>query len=76
MTIPLFHSVGITLAVILDLFLLVRPLVRRNLVHGLGLFDERRRAGLDRTREVVSLFAEWGVRGDDRAQVGSRLGEG
>ena len=78
MSIPVFHGVGITviLDLFLDLFLLVDPLVHRNLIYGLGLFDERGSADLYRTREVVRLFANRGVRGDDLAQVCGCRGEG
>lgn len=61
---------------IFGLVLFVRPLVHRNLIDTLGLFDERRCADLHRTRKFVCLFAERRVRGDDRAQVRGRCGEG
>jgi hypothetical protein len=69
MPIPFFYGVGITLPVILDLFLLMGPLVNRGLVHGLGLFDEWRCADLYSICEFVRLFTERRVRGEDRAQV-------
>ncbi len=75
MSIPDFHSVGITLSIIIDLLLLVGPLVHCGLIHGLGLFDERRCADLHCNCEVVGLFAERRVRGDDRAQVRGRRRE-
>lgn len=75
MSIPNFHGVGITLPIILDLFLLVGPLVHRGLIHGFGLFNERRCADLYRNCEFVRLFAEWRVRGDNRAQVRGRRRE-
>ena len=76
MPISVFHGVSITFPVILDLLFLVRPLVHRDLIHGLGLFKERRCTDLYRTREVVRLFAERRVRDNDRAQVRGRCGKG
>ena len=69
MPIPVFHSVGITLPIVLDLLLLVGPLVHCGLVHGLSLFDKWRCADLYSNGEFVRLFTEGCVRGDDRAQV-------
>lgn len=58
MPISVFHGVSITFPVVLDLLFLVRPLVHRDLIHGLGLFEERRCTDLYCAREVVRLFAE------------------
>lgn len=75
MSIPVFHHVSITLPVILDILLFVYPLVHRNLINGLGLFDERLCADVHRTREIVRFFAKRRVRGDDLTQVSGRCGE-